>query len=65
MAFNMGVGGLLKFVRTLALVDGAIDGINNWEQVGAGLRNSLWWKQVGVRSRELSRQIVTGHYMVV
>lgn len=65
MAFNMGVAGLLKFVRTLALVDGAIDGQNTWEQVEAGLRNSLWWKQVGVRSRELGRQIVTGHYMVV
>lgn len=65
MAFNMGVAGLLKFVRTLALVDGAIDGANTWEQVEAGLRNSRWWGQVGVRSRELGRQIVTGHYMVV
>ena len=59
------MNGLLKFVRTLALVDGAIDGQNTWEQVEAGLRNSRWWGQVGVRSRELGRQIVTGHYMVV
>ena len=49
----------------LALIDGAIDGQNAWEQVEAGLRNSLWWRQVGVRSRELGRQIVTGRYMVV
>lgn len=65
MAFNMGVAGLLKFERTLALIDGAIDGQNTWEQVEAGLRNSLWWRQVGCRSRELGRQIVTGCYMVV
>lgn len=65
MAFNMGVSGLLKFERTLALIDGAIDGQNVWEQVEAGLRNSLWWRQVGCRSRELGRQIVTGCYMVV
>ena len=59
------MSGLLKFERTLALIDGAIDGQNTWEQVEAGLRNSLWWRQVGVRSRELGRQIVTGRYMVV
>lgn len=62
MAYNLGVTGLLKFKRTLTLVDGALDGRNAWAAVEAGLKSSLWWGQVGNRARELARQLRTGEY---
>lgn len=63
MAFNLGVDGLLKFKNTLALMDRARQGLTDWSEVRDALRRSLWWGQVGRRSRELGEQFVTGAYV--
>lgn len=62
MAYNLGVRGLLKFRRTLAMVDGALDDRNSWRDVETALKSSLWWRQVGRRARALGRQMRTGVY---
>lgn len=63
MAFNLGVNGLLKFRNTLALMEKAMCGETSWESVRSALRSSMWWGQVGRRSRELGEQFVTGEYV--
>lgn len=65
MAFNMGVAGLLKFRNTLALIDAAHAGRTGWSAVKNALKQSLWWGQVGRRSRELGEQFRTGQYVGV
>lgn len=48
MAFNLGTSGLLKFKK-------AIEAFKNWEygKMARELENSLWYKQVGDRSKRL------------
>lgn len=54
MAFNMGVQGLLGFKNTLAYMKA-----ENWKAAAAGMRKSLWAKQVGRRAKELALRIET------
>jgi lysozyme len=58
LAFNLGVDGLAKFVNTLrAIQDG------EWGIAAAGLRRSLWYKQVQrSRSERIISMLMTGEY---
>lgn len=57
MAFNMGIRGLLRFVRTLeALSHG------NYPVAAAGIRSSLYASQVGKRAERIANMIETGHW---
>lgn len=56
MAFNMGLASLLGFQNTLAAVrDGRYD------DAAEGMRNSLWFQQVGDRARRLIAMMRTGN----
>jgi lysozyme len=55
MAFNLGVGGLLSFKKTLALIGEA-----KFEKAASEMLNSKWAKQVGYRAEELAEQMRTG-----
>jgi lysozyme len=55
MAFNMGTGGLLKFVNTLKLIEQ-----KNYIQASIELLNSKWAKQVGFRAERIANQIKNG-----
>lgn len=50
MAFNMGIGGLLKFKNTLKAFEQ-----NRWKDAAAGMLNSKWATQVGDRSKRLAK----------
>lgn len=58
LTFNMGIGGLAKFVNTLgALKTGAYSTAAN------GLRRSLWYRQVGKsRSERIISMILSGDF---
>jgi lysozyme len=58
LAFNLGIDGLSKFVNTLrAIQDG------DWGVAAAGLRRSLWFKQVQrARSERIINMILTGEF---
>lgn len=49
MAVNMGVGGLLKFSKTLSLINSG-----KFKEASKEMLNSTWAKQVGSRAYELS-----------
>lgn len=55
MAFNMGAGGVMAFHHTLSDSQAG-----NWTQVGADMKASLWYTQVGGRAQRLVQQIITG-----
>lgn len=55
MAFNLGIGGLLKFHDTLAAVQAG-----NWNAAADGMLNSAWAKQVGFRATRLANMMRTG-----
>lgn len=55
MAFNLGVNGLLKFHRTLALVQE-----HNFSEAAVEMLNSTWATQIGARAQRLSEQMRTG-----
>ena len=58
LCFNMGIEKLAKFVNTMAAVKRG-----DWDAAAAGLRSSLWFKQVQAsRSGRIIRQIRTGQY---
>lgn len=59
MAFNLGVGGLLRFRATLAALERAMS-TGDYAPVAAGMLASLWARQVGRRARELARQMESG-----
>mgnify|MGYP001033127608 CR=1 FL=1 len=48
MAFNMGLGGLLKFKKFLEALRN-----KDWEKAAQEMENSLWYKQVKGRAKEL------------
>lgn len=52
MAFNLGVGGLLKFKKMLAAVQQS-----NYEVAAVEMLDSRWADQVGYRSQELAEQM--------
>ena len=62
LAFNMGLGndkrGLLSFKNTLAAMQR-----RDWPAVGAGLRASKWYGQVGDRGERVTRQLETGDWV--
>jgi len=55
MCFNLGIGGLLTFKNTLARIK-AGDFLN----AAAGMRASLWAKQVGARAERLAKMMEAG-----
>lgn len=55
MAFNLGVGGLLKFKKMLVAVERG-----NYEQVSIEILNSKWALQVGKRAQRLALMMRTG-----
>jgi lysozyme len=55
MAFNMGVGQLLEFKRTLAAVKAG-----DYEAAADMMLDSRWASQVGERARRLARMMRTG-----
>ncbi|QGJ84338.1 lysozyme [Pseudoalteromonas phage XCL1123] len=57
MAFNLGIGGLLTFKKTLALIGEA-----KYELAAKEMLNSKWAKQVGYRAEELAEQMRTGDF---
>ncbi|MNQ43060.1 Phage lysozyme [compost metagenome] len=57
MAFNLGVGGLLKFKNTLRLVE-----IGDYKSASVEMLNSTWARQVGSRAKRLSKQMLTGEW---
>ena len=52
MAFNMGTNGLLKFKKTLALIESG-----DYQTASAEMLNSRWAKQVGSRAEKLSERM--------
>jgi lysozyme len=57
MCFNLGIYGLLKFKRFLRALD-----LGRFERASVEMLDSRWAGQVGVRAKELSRQIKTGEF---
>ncbi len=55
MAFNMGIGGLLQFVKFLASLKA-----KDYTVASAEMLDSKWAKQVGGRAVRLSQQILLG-----
>jgi lysozyme len=57
MAFQMGIAGLLKFKKTLTLIEmGDYDGAAN------GMLKSLWAKQTPNRAAEMAEQMRSGQW---
>jgi len=57
MGFNMGVGGLLKFVKTLGFVEKG-----NYRQASEEMLRSRWAEQVGNRAIKLSQVMKSGKW---
>ena len=57
MAFNMGTEGLLKFTNTLKLIEE-----KKYKEASENMLKSKWAEQVGVRAKELSKQMETGEW---
>ena len=55
MAFNMGAGTLATFTSTLSAINRG-----QWRQAAAGMRDSLWAKQVGARAERLAKMMEQG-----
>ena len=55
LAFNLGYTKLVKFVNTLKAVNEG-----RWEDAARGMENSLWYKQVGNRSKRLVKLMREG-----
>ena len=57
MAFNIGIGGLLKFKNTLAHIRSG-----QYELAAAEMLDSTWARQVHGRAKELALQMKTGEF---
>ena len=55
MGFNLGVGGLLKFKRTLRMIKQG-----DYAGAAGAMLESKWAKQVGNRAKRLSKMMATG-----
>jgi len=58
--FNLGLGTLKTFSKTLSLIEQAIEGKVPWSEVSSELLNSRWADQVGHRSQTIANMIRTG-----
>ena len=58
MAFQMGIGGLLKFVNTLAAV-----GRGDYAAAADGMRASVWARQTPLRAIRMAEQMQTGEFV--
>lgn len=57
MAYNMGLVGLMKFTKTLALIKSG-----DYPKAADEMLKSAWAAQVGHRAVELAEQMRSGHY---
>src|SRR5262245_2874706 len=57
MAFNLGVAGLLRFARTLAMIEAG-----DYDSAADAMLESKWANQVGERALRLSEQLRTGEW---
>lgn len=57
MAFNLGLGGLLKFKETLRYVEAG-----EYANASVEMLDGPWARQVGVRATELSQMMRTGRW---
>lgn len=57
MGFNLGVGGLLKFTRTLAALEEG-----DYAKAARLMLDSKWATQVGARARRLAAQMEYGQW---
>jgi lysozyme len=57
MAFQMGVGGLMKFKRTLSLIE-----LGEYAEAADNMLTSLWAKQTPKRAQEMANQMRTGKW---
>jgi len=55
MCFNLGIGGLLKFQKTLELVE-----VHRYKEAAEEMLSSLWARQVGNRAVHLAKMMETG-----
>jgi len=55
MAYNLGIQGLMNFVRTLNLI-----GAGNYDAAAKGMMDSLWARQVKGRAAELADKMRRG-----
>lgn len=55
MAYNLGIGGLLEFRRTLTAIQAGA-----WEQAAIDMLESKWATQVGDRAERLAKQMRDG-----
>lgn len=58
MAYNMGIGTLLTFTKTLPMIERG-----EYAKAADNLTSSRWYKQVGRRSRAICQMLKTGKYM--
>ena len=57
MAFQMGIAGLLKFKKTLTLIE-----MGDYDGAADGMLKSLWAKQTPNRAAEMAEQMRTGKW---
>lgn len=57
MAFQMGIAGLLKFKKTLTLIE-----MGDYEAAAEGMLKSLWAKQTPNRANEMAEQMRSGQW---
>jgi lysozyme len=57
MEFNMGIGGLLGFKNTLAMIQSG-----EYESAARAMLESHWAQQVGARATRLAEQMRTGEW---
>ncbi len=57
MAFNLGIGGLLEFKNTLHYIK-----TGNWIAASQNMKQSLWYKQVGIRAERLAYAMQYGEF---
>lgn len=58
MAFQLGLGGLLNFRKTLQAAQAG-----RWIEAEAGILRSLWAQQTPKRAKRLARQLRTGEWI--
>lgn len=57
MAFQMGITGLLKFKKTLSLIE-----MGDFDSAADNMLKSLWAKQTPIRAAEMAEQMRTGKW---
>jgi lysozyme len=57
MAFQMGINGLLKFKKTLTLIE-----MGDFDAAADGMMKSLWAKQTPNRASEMAEQMRSGQW---